>query len=316
MLSMERPIPETFAKQQFAQSIKLTKKLQDRISHYDIFGKEISGATLARFVDMLHMELSAKEKLADAARPALLASVTDIAGQIASKELIYPWVERFAHNADRIKKGQPVGTFNPDGYLGWSVSEFSDMEYVKKGDEKRIRFRLCVRSGLAYGIYYHREYVANHPSLDVLLYKLGAAGKGSTSSPRELIQLRCWIELRSRRNQLFMQRWTIDEQLKKYNSKIVRERRKPCPFKHKWACAKCPIGYSGKDTNGADVCVTDKCAQACRSQTNQERLNEILARTKLPQLSKGSGLQHQGNTGEPNKDNPTSSKSEAGGVCP
>jgi hypothetical protein len=305
MLSMDRPIPTSFPKQNYTEIRRLIKKLKDGIHTYDIFGNEIAGKPLTDFVDLISMELSRKESLAESARPAILASVTDIAGKIATKDLIHPWIERFAHNAERIKRGQPVGGWNPEGYIGWCVSEFRDMEYIKKGDEKRIRFRMRTFSGLAYGIDYFREYVTNHPSLDVLLYKLGAAGKGSTSSPRELIQLRCWIELRSRRNELFMQRWTIDEQLKRYNSKIVKERRKPCHAGYKWACAKCPMGYDGPDN----------CVLGCRSETNKEKYYELCQRPKLPKLQEGQRLQHQGNATECSSVNPPSSQSSLDPKC-
>jgi hypothetical protein len=303
MLKMERPIPQEFPKQQFSKAERLAKKMLDLTHTYDIYNREIQGKTMDLLINMIEGEMSKKHAVS---RAAIITTVTDIAGQIATKDVIEPFIDRVAANAYRLYAGQPVGKFNPNGYVGWAVLEFLDVSILRPEGEKRLNFRLSPRSGLAYGHIFERSYPINHPSIDTLLYKLGASGRGSTSTPRELIRLRFWGELTSRHNTLFMQRWTIDKQLRTYNSKIVKLRRKPCPFGHKWACAKCPVGYDGidKDNLGAP---DDHCPAGCRQYTNKEKLYE-LSKRRILQLQEGQGLQHQGNSAECNQSDPTSSK--------
>jgi hypothetical protein len=290
MLRVEKPIPEQFPKQEFRKIEKLGQKLTDLGHTYGIYDQEIVGKNLDAIVDLLYGELS-KAKERTLSRESIYTTVTELAGKVAKKELMREFFFRVAANANRLYKHQALGLFNPARNMGWAVIEFIDMMYYKQKDSTYIKYIIEVKSGLGYGHQSCKVYAPNSTHIDALLYRLGAAGKGSTSAPRELVQLRFWGELIQQHNNAAKEvtygRWTIDKQLKAYNSKIIRERRRHCPENYKWACAKCPMGYYNKDAILKDISKENDssvCHLACRRETNKEKVNELRQRIGLPLL--------------------------------
>jgi hypothetical protein len=260
-------MPAEFPKIMFGRLKSKVKRLMDLAHTYGVFNKAVTGEVISSLVSLLDAELS---KTNQANQAAITTTVMDIAGEVANQATLTEFFERVAANVKRIAKGIPAVKFKfIKDYVGWTCLKFEDLEY--KDNNKLVTFTLCSKYGRSYGLKFKVTYPYSSEHIDKLLYRLGAADKGSTRTPRELIQLCFWGEVYRKtidgRSVVKFGRWIVDKSLRSYNRRIISKRRKNCPVGYKWPCAKCHVGY-------------DKCALGCRAVTKEVKINVSAKRTE------------------------------------
>jgi hypothetical protein len=252
MLREEKFIPKKFPSQKFNSQVKLVTKLEKLAETYRIYGKEIKGTVVEDLVNLLHGAFLK----GTVQRETLLATVTDLQGKLATGEFLKQFFRKVAANTVKLMAGKPLTSLVPEN-PGWTCIEIKDIEYGKTPTgERTVSFQAKAISGNIYGNTVRRTHFLSGHSVDIFLYKLGCTRKGSTNTPRETVQLRLWADVHKRKTTdgeyLSYGNWTVDDQCKAYNRKIIKLRRSACPEKYTWPCAKCPIGY-------------DKCPAGCRA---------------------------------------------------
>lgn len=163
-------------------------------------------------------------------------------GQLLTAERLRLIAGFCASVEDRLRLGEPVMPPASGADPGWNVIEVVDLQPTTIG----IDLVCTVVYGNAYGSRVTKSVQVDGPAIYGMYRKAGITGRRRKQAfPRDLVGMLFLVDLvvtdKSADGLTF---WQIDQPsvLNTRNSKLVRERKKPCPQGRMHPCAFCPVG--------------------------------------------------------------------------
>jgi len=163
-------------------------------------------------------------------------------GQLLTAERLRLIAGFCASVEDRLRLGDAVMPPSSGADPGWNVIEVMDLQPTTLG----IDLICTVVYGNAYGARVTKAVQVDGPAIYGMYRKAGIIGRRRKQAfPRDLVGMLFLVDLvATDKNAEGLTFWQIDQPsvLDTRNSKLIRERKKPCPIGKTHPCAFCMVG--------------------------------------------------------------------------